>query len=87
MREDKVAITKKLEELINMTRVGQVRLEYIRDYTAIDPFTFEPRGYYDEVVEIRTINEGEEFLQGFANVSCDSGIALIRDVLKHEYFN
>ena len=72
MREDKVAITKKLEELINMTREGQIELEYVRDYE-----------YYDEAVLIKR----DGILVGKSNVSCDSGIALIRDVLRNGYFN
>jgi hypothetical protein len=88
MREDKAQITKKLEELINLTREGEVVLEYKKDYEIHDPLTFDVVGYYDEVVEIRTVDrDGNQYLVGAANVSCDSGIALIRDVLKHPQFN
>jgi hypothetical protein len=70
--ENKVEIVKKLEELINLTRMGEVELEYARNYD-----------YYDEAVIIR--HNG--CIVGVANVSCDSGIALIRDVLRHDFFN
>jgi hypothetical protein len=88
MKEDKAFITKKLEETINETRMGQIRLEYFRGYKVLEPFTLEVVGYYDEAVEIRAVGfDGEEYLAGVVNVSCDSGIALIRDVLRHEFFN
>lgn len=88
MRENKVEIVKKLEELINLTREGEVRLEYKQDYEVHDPLTFDVVGHYDEAVEIRTVDsEGNEYLVGCANVSCDSGIALIRDVLRRPRFN
>lgn len=76
MREDKAAITKKLEELINMTREGEVQLDYVR-----------PGKVYEEEVQIRGLSGETIIYHGVANVSCDSGIALIRDVLRHEYFN
>lgn len=76
MREDKAAITKKLEELINMTRMGKVELEYK-----------ENGKVYSEEVIIRGLDEDDKVIYvGAANVSCDSGVALIRDVLKHTYF-
>ena len=87
MREDKAAITKKLEELINMTREGQVRLEYTKDYR-VENCEGMIVGIYDEAVVIsRAYPDGETDVVGVANVSCDSGIALIRDVLKNNYFN
>lgn len=76
MRENKAAITKKLEELINMTREGQVQLDYVR-----------PGKAYEEEVQIRGLSGETIIYHGFANVSCDSGIALIRDVMNHAYFN
>ena len=87
MREDKAAITKKLEELINMTREGQVQLEYTKDYR-VENCEGMIVGIYDEAVVIsRAYPDGETDVVGVANVSCDSGIALIRDVLKNNYFN
>lgn len=86
--ENKVEIVKKLEEAINLTRLGEVRLEYFRNYEVRDPFTFEVVGFFDEAIEIRTVDKsGEEYLVGIVNVSWDSGVALIRDVLRHDYFN
>lgn len=76
MREDKAAITKKLEELINMTREGQVKLDYV-----------SPGKVYEEEVQIRVLSGETIIYHGVANVSYDSGIALIRDVLRQEYFN
>ena len=76
MKEDKVAIVKKLEELINLTRLGKVQLEYV-----------SPGKVYDEEVQIRAFSGETIYYHGAANVSCDSGVALIRDVMKHEYFN
>lgn len=76
MREDKAAITKKLEELINMTREGQVKLDYVR-----------PGKVYEEEVQIRGLSEETIIYHGVANVSYDSGIALIRDVLRNKCFN
>lgn len=87
MREDKAAITKKLEELINMTREGEVRLEYTKEYR-VENSQGMITGIYDEAVVIsRAYPDGETDVVGVANVSCDSGIALIRDVLKNNYFN
>lgn len=87
MREDKAAITKKLEELINMTREGEVRLEYTKDYR-VENCEGMIVGIYDEAVVIsRAYPDGETDVVGVANVSCDSGIALIRDVLKNNYFH
>jgi hypothetical protein len=77
MREDKAQITKKLEELLNLTRMGKVELEYV-----------SPGKVYSEEVQIRGIDEeGTIYYHGAANVSMDSGVALIRDVMKHPYFN
>ena len=76
MKEDKVAIVKKLEELINLTRMGRVELEYV-----------SPGKVYDEEVQIRAFLGETIYYHSVANVSCDSGVALIRDVMKHEYFN
>lgn len=76
MREDKAAITKKLEELINLTRMGKVELEYVK-----------PGKVYEEEVQIRGFSGETIIYHGVANVSCDSGCALIRDVMRHEYFN
>lgn len=76
MKEDKVAIVKKLEELINLTRMGNVQLEYV-----------SPGKVYDEEVQIRAFSGETICYHSVANVSCDSGVALIRDVLKHSYFN
>lgn len=70
--ENKALIVKKLEETINQTRMGEVELEYARNYE-----------YYDEAVIIRQ----DGCIVGVANVSCDSGIALIRDVLRNDFFN
>ena len=87
MREDKVAIVKKLEELLNLTREGEVRLEYTKDYR-VENCEGMIVGIYDEAVVIsRAYPDGETDVVGVANVSCDSGIALIRDVLKNNYFN
>ena len=87
MREDRAAIVKKLEELINMTREGQVRLDYTKDYR-VENCEGMIVGIYDEAVVIsRVYPDGETNVVGVANVSCDSGIALIRDVLKNNYFN
>lgn len=77
MREDKALITKKLEETINLTRVGQVELTYVR-----------PGEVYEEEVQIKAMHEdGTVYYHGVANVTWDSGTALIRDVLAHEFFN
>lgn len=76
MKEDKAAITKKLEELLNMTRMGKVELEY-KEHGKV----------YSEEVIIRGLDADDKVIYvGAANVSCDSGVALIRDVLKHAYF-
>lgn len=83
MFEDKVEIVQKLEDLINATRMGEVKLNYIKDYSKVDPISNMVVGFYDEAVEIRA----DGVTVGVANVSMDSGIALIRDVLKHPYFN
>lgn len=77
MKEDKATITKKLEELINLTRMGYVELEYV-----------SPGKVYEEEVQIRAKRDGGTiYYHGVANVSCDSGVALIRDVMKHDFFN
>lgn len=76
MREDKAAIVKKLEETLNLTRIGQVQLEYV-----------SPGKVYDEEVQIRAFSGETIIYHGVANVSCDSGVALIRDVMKHDFFN
>ena len=72
IHEDKVKIVAKLQELINLTRMGEVELEYKTDYQ-----------HYTEAVLI--YHNGR--LEGVANVACDSGVALIRDVLRNDYFN
>lgn len=75
--ENKALIVKKLEETINETRVGKVELEYAC-----------PGKVYSEEVQIRAMrDDGTIYYHGATNVSCDSGIALIRDVLRHEFFN
>lgn len=77
MREDKALITKKLEETINLTRMGKVELTYIK-----------PGVIYEEAVQIRAMREdGTIYYQGEINVSWDSGVALIRDVMKDAFFN
>lgn len=77
MRENKAEITKKLEELINLTRMGKVELEYVKEGDV----------YYEEV-HIKAIkDDGTIYYQGIANVTADSGVALIRDVMRHEFFN
>lgn len=87
MREDKVAIVAKLEELINLTREGTVQLEYKKE-CLVKNYAGHTIGMYDEAVEIRRVDEnGDVFVEGYANVACDSGVALIRDVLRHPYFN
>ena len=83
MREDKAAIVKKLEETINLTREGQLELEYATNYLvrAWDGTTII--GQYDEAVIVRKAG----MIVAQVNVACDSGVALIRDVLKHRFFN
>ena len=77
MRENKAEIVKKLEELLNLTRMGKVELDYVM-----------PGKVYGEEVHIRAMYEdGTIYYHGVANVSMDSGVALIRDVLKDSYFN
>lgn len=77
MKEDKAAITKKLEELLNMTRMGKVELEY-KEHGKV----------YSEEVIIRGFDGDDKVIYvGAANVSCDSGVALIRDIMKQDCFN
>lgn len=77
MRENKAEITKKLEELINLTRMGKVELEYVKE-----------GDLYCEEVHIRAIDDsGTIYYHSVANVTFDSGVALIRDVMRHDYFN
>lgn len=83
MREDKVAIVKKLEELLNLTREGQLELEYKKDYLVRGWDETTVIGMFDEAVVVRK----EGMIVAQVNVSCDSGIALVRDVLRHAYFN
>jgi hypothetical protein len=86
MREDKVAIVKKLEETINLTREGIVQLEYEEDYV-MKNYAGEVIGMYSEAVVIRRIDNSGSYIIGVANVAADSGVALIRDVMKQECFN
>ena len=83
MREDKVAIVKKLEELLNLTREGEVRLEYTKDYLVRGWDATTVIGMYDEAVVVRK----EGMIVAQVNVSWDSGVAIIRDVLRHAYFD
>lgn len=86
MKEDKVAIVKKLEELINLTREAKVELEYEEDYI-MKNYAGETIGMYSEAVVIRKVDNSGSYIIGVANVAADSGVALIRDVMKQECFN
>lgn len=86
MREDKAAIVKKLEETINLTREAKVELEYEEDYV-LKNYAGETVGIYSEAVVIRRVDNSGSYIIGVANVAADSGVALIRDVMKQECFN
>lgn len=86
MREDKAAIVKKLEETINLTREATVELQYEEDYV-LKNYAGETVGSYSEAVVIRRVDNSGSYIIGVANVAADSGVALIRDVLRHPYFN
>ena len=86
MREDKAAIVKKLEETINLTREATVELEYKRDYL-VKNYAGTIIGMYSEAVEIRQVDDSGSYIIGIANVAADSGVALIRDIMKQECFN
>lgn len=86
MRENKAEITKKLEELINLTREAKVELEYEEDYV-LKNYAGETIGIYSEAVVIRRVDNSGSYIIGVANVAADSGVALIRDVMKQECFN
>lgn len=86
MRENKVEIVKKLEELINLTREGEVELKYEEDYV-LKNYAGEVVGMFDEAVVIRRVDNSGSYIIGVANVAADSGVALIRDVMKQECFN
>lgn len=86
MRENKVEIVKKLEELINLTREAKVELQYEKDYV-LKNYAGEIVGIYSEAVVIRRVDNSGSYIIGVANVAADSGVALIRDVMKQECFN
>lgn len=86
MREDKAAIVKKLEETINLTREAKVELQYEEDYV-LRNYAGETVGIYSEAVVIRRVDNSGSYIIGVANVAADSGVALIRDVMKQECFN
>lgn len=86
MREDKAAIVKKLEETINLTREAKVELQYEEDYV-LKNYAGETVGMYSEAVVIRRVDNSGSYIIGVANVAADSGVALIRDVMKQECFN
>lgn len=86
MKENKAEIVKKLEELINLTREAKVELQYEKDYI-LKNYAGEAIGIFSEAVVIRRVDNSGSYIIGVANVSCDSGIALIRDVMKQECFN
>lgn len=86
MREDKEAIVKKLEETINLTREATVQLEYEEDYL-VRNYAGNIIGMYSEAVVIRRVDNSGSYIIGIANVAADSGVALIRDVMKQECFN
>lgn len=86
MREDKAAIVKKLEETINLTREATVELQYEEDYV-LKNYAGETIGIYSEAVVIRRVDNSGSYIIGVANVAADSGVALIRDVMKQECFN
>lgn len=86
MREDKAAIVKKLEETINLTREAKVELQYEEDYV-LKNYAGETVGIYSEAVVIRRVDNSGSYIIGVANVAADSGVALIRDVMKQECFN
>lgn len=81
MRENKAEITKKLEELINLTREAKVELEYEEDYV-LKNYAGEIVAIYSEAVVIRRVDNSGSYIIGVANVAADSGVALIRDVMK-----
>ena len=86
MRENKAEIVKKLEETINLTREAKVELEYKR-YYLVKNYAGETIGMYSEAVVIRRVDNSGSYIIGVANVAADSGVALIRDVMKQECFN
>lgn len=86
MKENKVEIVKKLEELINLTREAKVELEYEEDYV-LKNYAGDIVGIFSEAVVIRRVDNSGSYIIGVANVACDSGVALIRDVMKQECFN
>ena len=83
MREDKAAIVKKLEELLNLTREGTIELEYKKDYLVRGWDAETIIGMFDEAVVVRE----EGMIVAQVNVSWDSGVALVRDVLSRAYCN
>ena len=86
MKEDKAAITKKLEELINLTREAKVELQYEKDYV-LRTSAGETVRIFSEAVVIRHVDNSDSYIIGVANVAADSGVALIRDVMKQKCFN
>lgn len=86
MRENKAEIVKKLEETINLTREAKVELQYEEDYV-LKNYAGETVGIYSEAVVIRRVDNSGSYIIGVANVAADSGVALIRDVMKQECFN
>lgn len=79
MREDKAEILQALVSTLNLTRMGstdnaeeQITMSYHTDEVL-----------YSEAVKIFV----GDTLVGVANVSCDSGVAMMRDILKANYFN
>lgn len=76
MIEDKALITKLLEVTINATREGRVTLKYV-----------EGTNWHDRYCEEAVIITCENGARDIVNVTADSGCALIRDVMKHKWFN
>lgn len=87
--ENKVEVVKKLEELLNVTRMGakagdELSLSYETKYE----FQVWKNGELLDLVyeEAVVIYKGDNRV-ATVNVSCDSGVAIIRDVLRADYFN
>ena len=83
--ENKVEVVKKLEELLNVTRMGgELSLSYETKYE----FQVWKNGELLDLVyeEAVVIYDGDNRV-ATVNVSCDSGVSIIRDVLRADYFN
>ena len=83
--ENKKEIVKALQNTLRLTRgLSHLELEYREGFKA------ECGKYYSECVIIRDmcryIDGYHVAVVGIVNVACDSGVALVRDVLKALYF-